>query len=220
MSGRTASIIHWTNDLVRALQGGSAERLLGLEPAPQAIEIPEIDIVAFAGDSVLSGRIQLPGERVSDVLNDSTAFAVTDALLEDLVDGHAIEVPALLLRRDEVFVVEATGPRGNAARRHRTCQSPVVAKAGPYEVFGYVHTLPGSPPLGSFRSRRPMVPITDAVIGFTIGSRPYLRRCDVVMLNHQRVEWIVEAPNDALMLEMPAGPSGPLAKDFTGYLQM
>ena len=99
---------------------------------------PEVEIVAFAEDSVLSGRIRLAGERVSDLLNDVDEFSVTDALVEDLVDGHAIAIRELLLMRDEVFVVDAAGPRGNAARRRRTCQHPVIAKAGPYEVFGYV----------------------------------------------------------------------------------
>ena len=83
---------------------------------------------------------------MSDTLNASRQFWVTNGLLEDLADGHSLEVPGLLLRRDEIFVVQADGPRGNIARRRRMCQFPVLAKAGPYEVFGYVHVLPGTPP--------------------------------------------------------------------------
>ena len=174
--------------------------------------------MAFAEDSVLSGRIRLDGERVSDLLNDTDEFSVTDALVEDLVDGHAIAIRELLLMRDEVFVVDAAGPRGNAARRRRTCQHPVIAKAGPYEVFGYVHTLPGSDPIASLRLRKSMVAMTDAVIGYTVGSEPHLRRANVVMLNQDRADWIAEAPDDVMMIEMPPGPTGPLTKDFTGLL--
>jgi hypothetical protein len=188
------------------------------DPAPVPVTVPEVEIVAFAEDSVLSGRIVLAGERVSDVLNDNLEFAVTNALLEDLVDGHAIALRELLLQRDEVFVVDAAGPRGNPARRRHTCQHPIVAKAGPYEVFGYVHVLPGSDPIKSLSSRKPIVAMTDAVIGYTFGSEPQLRRANVLMLNQDRVDWISEAPDEALTIEMPPGPVGPLTKDFTGNL--
>lgn len=188
------------------------------DPAPHALTAPEIAIVAYAGDCVLSGRIRLTGERVSDVLNSNIAFSLTDALVEDLMDGHATPVDGLLVRRAELFVVDANGPRGNAGRRRRTCQHPIVAKAGPYEVHGYVHSLPGCDPIASLRRRQPMVAITDAVIAYTFGSEPKWRWADVVMLNHERVDWIRPAPDDALMLDMPAGPIGPMTKDFTGYL--
>ena len=38
------------------------------------------------------------------------------------------------------------------------------------------------------------------------------------MLNQDRADWIAEAPDDVMMIEMPAGPVGPLTKDFTGLL--
>lgn len=219
MSGNPSAIMHWTSGRFR--QPFTRHRMArqeALEPAPLAVTIPEVEIVAFAEDSVLSGRIVLAGERVSDVLNDNVEFSVTNALLEDLVDGHAIAIRELLLQRDEVFVVDAAGPRGNPARRRRTCQHPIVAKAGPYEVFGYVHALPGADPIKSLHGRKPMVAITDAVIGYTFGSEPQLRRANVVMLNHEHVDWIAEAPDDTLTLDMPPGPKGPLTKDFTGLL--
>jgi hypothetical protein len=219
VSGIPTAIIQWTNSRSRLAVPGNR---FGLPPLPEPLvrpaPIPEVDIVAFAEDSVLSGRIRLDGERVSDLLNDTDEFSVTDALVEDLVDGHAIALRELLLMRDEVFVVDAAGPRGNASRRRRTCQHPVIAKAGPYEVFGYVHTLPGSDPIASLRLRKAMVAMTDAVIGYTVGSEPHLRRANVVMLNQDRADWIAEAPDDVMMIEMPPGPTGPLTKDFTGNL--
>lgn len=219
MSGIPTAIINWTSG--RSRLAVPAHRF-GHQPLPdplvRPVPIPEVEIVAFAEDSVLSGRIRLAGERVSDLLNDADEFSVTDALVEDLVDGHAIAIRELLLMRDELFVVDAAGPRGNAARRRRTCQHPVIAKAGPYEVFGYVHTLPGSDPIASLRLRKAMVAMTDAVIGYTVGSEPHLRRANVVMLNQDRADWIAEAPDDVMMIEMPPGPTGPLTKDFTGLL--
>ena len=187
MSGIPTAIIQWTNGRSRLAVPGHRFGLPPLsEPLVRPVPIPEVDIVAFAEDSVLSGRIRLAGERVSDLLNDTDEFSVTDALVEDLVDGHAIAIRELLLMRDEVFVVDAAGPRGDEARRRRTCQHPVIAKAGPYEVFGYVHTMPGSDPIASLRLRKSMVAMTDAVIGYTVGSEPHLRRANVVMLNQDR----------------------------------
>ncbi len=219
MSGIPTAVINWTSGRSRlALPGHRFGVQSSPEPLVHPVPIPEVEIVAFAEDSVLTGRIRLAGERVSDLLNEIDEFAVTDALVEDLVDGHAIAIRELLLMRDEVFVVDAAGPRGNASRRRRTCQHPVIAKAGPYEVFGYVHTLPGSDPIASLRLRKSMVAMTDAVIGYTVGSEPHLRRANVVMLNQDRADWIAEAPDDVMMIEMPPGPTGPLTKDFTGLL--
>lgn len=147
MSGNAKSIEHWTDDLVRDARRGDPSGAPGAPgPGLEVLPVPDVDIVAFADDSVLSGRIRLAADRVSDTLNASRQFWVTNGLLEDLADGHSLEVPGLLLRRDEIFVVQADGPRGNIARRRRMCQFPVLAKAGPYEVFGYVHVLPGTPP--------------------------------------------------------------------------
>lgn len=219
MASNPATIADWTRDQVRSgSRRAQARARVEFEPAPGLVTIPRIDIVVFAEDSVLSGHIRLSGDRVSDVLNDSAEYEVTDAVLEDLADGHAITCEELLLQRDELMVVEATGPRGDASRRRRTCQHPIVAKAGPYDIFGYLHTFPGFDPIASLRRRQPIVAITDAVIGYTYGSAPRMRWADVVMLNRECLDWIAKAPDDALMLEMPPGPIGRLTKDYTGAL--
>ena len=123
-----------------------------------------------------------------------------------------------MVRRHDLIFVDASGPRGNAGRRRRTCQHPIVAKAGPYEVHGYVHTLPGSDPIKGMRLRQPMVAITDAFVDYSFRAEPLRRPAGVVILNREHIDWIMEAPNDRLAIEMPPGPGGPLLKDFTGLL--
>lgn len=219
MSDIPAAITEWNTDEVpSAFRRRQGHALPEIEPTPRPLAVPEIDIVVFAEDSVLAGRIRLSGDRVSDVLNANAEYAVTDAVLEDLADGHTISCEELLLQRDELIVVDAAGPRGDAARRRRMCQHAIVAKAGPYDVFGYIHTLPGMDPIKSLRRRNPIVAITDAVIGYTFGSSPQMRWANVVMLNRECLDWIAKAPDDALMLEMPPGPIGRLTKDYTGAL--
>jgi hypothetical protein len=62
-----------------------------------------------------------------------------------------------------------------------------------------------------------MIALTDAVIRYRVGSLPREQRAPVVILNRECVDWLVEGPDDELAsLEMPAGPAGPLLKDFTG----
>ncbi len=193
---------------------GRSGRGPGASPA-----VPDIQIVAYTDDRMLSGHMQLSGERISDVLNDLPAFTLTDALMEDLVDGPAIAVHALLLQRDEVLLVDASGPRGNVGRRRHTCQHPIVAQAGPYEVHGNVHALPGCDPIASLRGRKPMVAITDAVISYLVGSAPRYRDVALILLNHERIDHIArEARLDAASVEMPIQATGKLFKDYTGLL--
>lgn len=219
MTVNPATITDWTSDQVRSgSRRPQARARVEIEPVQRLVTLPNIDIVVFAEDSVLSGSIQLSGDRVTDVLNDSAEYEVTDAVLEDLADGHAIACKELVLQRDECIVIEAAGPRGDAALRRRRCQHPIVAKAGPYDIFGYLHTMPGFDPIASLGRRQPIVAITDAVIGYTYGTASRLRRAAVVMLNRECLDWIAKAPDDALMLDMPPGPIGRLTKDYTGAL--
>jgi hypothetical protein len=158
---------------------------------PAEPNVPEVEFVAYAEDCILSGQLRLGAERVSDLLNDNAEFEFVDVLVEDLAGGQAIEIREMSVRRDELLIVHATGPRGNAGRRRRTRQYPIVANTGPYEVRGYVHALPGSDPIASLRRRKPMIALTDAVIHYTTGSVPQRRRAAVVILNRDCVDWIV-----------------------------
>ena len=185
------------------------------QPAPK--RAPEIDLVVYAEDCVLSGHLPLAAERLSDLLNSLESFGLADVLVEDLAGSAPMEVPEVVVAREEILVVHAGGPRGNAARRQRTRQHAIVLKTGPYEVRGYIHTLPGSDPLASLRRRKPMVALTDAVIEFTVESAPQVRRAGVVIVNRDAVDWIVEGHEEEVsMPEMPVDSSGLLLKDFTG----
>ncbi len=178
-----------------------------------------IDIVAYAEDCILSGRIGLAGDRLSDLLNDNESFELADVLVEDLEGGHAIELHNVVVSRDEMLLVHASGPRGDPARRHRTRQHPIVAKSGPYIVRGYVHALPGTDAIASLRRRKPMIAITDAVIEHTVRSVPQTRRAAVVILNRECTDWIAEGQDEEVVMpELPVDSSGLLLKDFTGQL--
>jgi hypothetical protein len=186
---------------------------------PAAPIVPEIHMIAYAADCVLSGHVRLSAERLSDLLNDNEEFELIDVMVSDLEGSHAVELRNVVVHRDELLLVQASGPRGNAQRRQRTRQHPIVAKTGPYEVRGYIHAIPGSDPIASLRRRKPMVAMTDAVIEYTIGRTRHERRAGVVILNRECLDWVVEGVDEEVAsVDIPAGEAGPLLKDFTGEL--
>ena len=191
----------------------------GSAPVEPLDERPtEIEFVAYAEDCILSGHVQLAADRLSDLVNDHEELDLIDVLVTDLVGGEGIEVHQLLIRRDEILLLHATGPRGRADRRHRTRQHPVVVKLGPYEVRGYIHALPGSDPIAGLRRRRPIVALTDAVVEYSVGREQVRRRVSTVLVNRELADWIVDGTDDEEVagLEMPVDSSGSLVKDFTG----
>ena len=141
-------------------------------PDPARLRHPMVDFVAYAEDCVLSGRVRLSADRMTDLLNQHEEVQLVDVHGPAAPDAGALEANEVQVRRDEILFVHAAGPRGEAGRRRRTLQHPLAMQLGPYQVRGYLHALPGSPPLVSIRSREPMVPLTDAWIEYDDGSDP------------------------------------------------
>jgi hypothetical protein len=179
----------------------------------------EVEFVAYAEDCILSGHVRLTADRLSDLVNDHDELELVDVLVSDLTGSEGIEVHQLLIRRDEILVLHATGPRGRADRRQRTRQHPIVVKLGPYVVRGYVHAIPGSDPIAGLRRRRPIVALTDAVVEYAIGREPIRRRVSTVLVNRELADWIVEGDDESDELDkfaLPVDGQGLLVKDFTG----
>ena len=188
------------------------------EPAVRQTAPPIVDLVAYAEDCVLSGRLALTADRLTDLLNDHEEFVFVDALVESLADGHMIERREVAVGRDELLIVQIAGPRGDSQRRQRTRQHPIAMKLGPYDLHGYLHTLPGSDPIASLRHRRPMVPLTEASIEYSIGVDRHRRQVSAVLVNRDQLDSVVEATDEEVeMPDIPFGDhKGVLLKDFTG----
>ena len=101
---------------------------------------------AYGEDCVLSGLVRMAADRLTDMLNEHDEYLLVNVLVEGLAGDRAVEVTEVLVRRDELFLVHAAGPRGNQDRRHRTRSHPVAVQLGPYHVRGYLHVLPGIDP--------------------------------------------------------------------------
>jgi hypothetical protein len=189
-------------------------------PRASARATQQVEFVAYGEDCILSGMVRMQADRLTDMLNDHDEYLLVDVLAEGLTEERAMEVTEVLVRRDELILVHAAGPRGNQDRRHRTRSHPVAIQAGPYHLRGYLHALPGADPVQSIRRRRAMVPLTDAWIEFPSVAGRQRRRVGTVVVNREQIDWIVPAIDDEV--EMPDLPlsadKGPLLKDFTGAL--
>jgi hypothetical protein len=164
----------------------------------------EVDFVAYGEDCVLSGRTVLDGDRLTDMLNDHDEYALVGVTVERFDGGSPITVDEVVVSRDEVWLVHASGPRGDAARRHRTVPQHLALKMGPYNVRGFVHTLPGADPVMALRRRKAMVPLTDARIQYSIGGETRETRVETVIVNREQVDWLEAV--DPGRVAFPVGP--------------
>jgi hypothetical protein len=180
----------------------------------------QIEFMAYAGDCRVAGHVELTGERLTDMLNDSPSLRLRDVLLESLEDGRLLELADMELHRDEVFAVEAVGPRGEASRRLRTRSHRMQVSLGPYLVMGQLHTMPGADPMNSILRRDPMVPLTNATIGYTISGQTMMRDVETLIVNRELADWINPAAGEHLAFPdtpiLTPAPGDYYAKDLTG----
>lgn len=169
----------------------------------------EVDFVAYGEDCILSGRTRLDGDRLSDMLNEHDEFALSGVTVERFDGGPPLEVTDVVVPRDELWLVHATGPRGNAGRRHRTSQQHVALKMGPFSVRGFYHALPGTDPVTAIRRRKAMVPLTSVRIEYSIGNEARKVRVDTVIVNRDQIDWIEAVEPDRA--EFPSAPKPKMA---------
>jgi hypothetical protein len=170
---------------------------------PETGDSPEIELVAYAEDCRLSGRLRLDSDRLSDMLNEHDEFLLEGVLAERLPEGGTLLVPELLVRRDELLLVLASGPRGDRTRRTRTLSRALALQSGPYLVSGNVHAAAGIDPLIFFRRRRPMVPLTDATIEYRAAAGPLREYAGTLVVNRDLVDWVRDADADAAPISAP-----------------
>ena len=174
-------------------------------PAPATESQDEVAFVAYGEDCILSGRAVLDADRLSDMLNDHDEYLVSGLVVErfDEIAPFALD-DEIAVPRDEIFLVHASGPRGDASRRHRTAPQFLALKMGPYKVRGFFHALPGADPVVALRRRKAMVPLTDARIEYTIHDQRREITVDTVIVNREQVDWVeVILPGQ---VEFPEGP--------------
>ena len=179
----------------------------GSDETPATPTLDEVDFVAYGVDCILSGRTVLDDVRLTDMLNSHDEYALSDVIVEPFDGGPSIALPEVLVPRDELWLVHASGPRGTVERRRRTAQQHVAVKMGPYSVRGFYHGLPGTDPEMAISRRKPMVPLTRARIEYTIAGQAREVLVDTVIVNRYLVDWMEAVEPERL--EFPEGPKRP-----------
>ena len=200
--------------------------------APEAPEPPspvastplthEVEFAAYAEDCRVFGFYRIAADRLTDALNDTDVYDLTDVMLVRLDTGLGTQTARLTVRRDELLLVRATGPRGDAGRRSRRRPSPVTLQTGPYVVHGYVHGLPGADPISEVRRRRAMVPLTDSWIEYRTAGNEHRARSGTLIVNRDLIDWVRLSKDEELKLpDLPVEVApNPLLKDMTGYIHV
>jgi hypothetical protein len=178
----------------------------------------EIEFVAYAGDCVVAGRVDLPADqRLTDLLNASDEIAVRKAALVSHEDGRLVEAPELVLARSEIMAVESRGTRGAANRRISTRTGRIELDVGPYLIRGTVHVRPGTDPLQAFQHPRSMVPITDATIAYESGGVVRTHAVEALIVNRDLISRVAVARDQPNFTDMPqlTNAADPWARDMS-----
>lgn len=160
----------------------------------------QVEFTAYSGDCRVSGTLELVGERLTDMLNGDAPLIIRDATLEAHEDGRCVSLPELELDRDDLYAVQAAGPRGLHGRRIHTVRHRILVEVGPYAVLGHLHAYPGARPLPSIARRGLMVPLSDATIGYVRGDQPYLEDVSTLLVNRGLAQWVSEAAEGSAFL--------------------
>ncbi len=153
-----------------------------------------IDFHGFAADCIITGQLDLPFDRLKDLLDQATELIVEKATLHGLDDGTEVCVPRLELDRGDLLVAVAEVPRGIAGRRIRTVRHEAHAQVGPYTISGDLHELPGARPMHGFRTSRAIISFTDATVTFLRAGKDEIFHAQALLLNVASLSWIGDGP--------------------------
>jgi hypothetical protein len=179
-----------------------------------------IDFTGFAGDCLITGKLDLRAPRLTDQLNADPLVHLVDVELEDLDNARRVTSPDFTIARSQLCAVRATGPRGSRALRIATAPHRLRAQIGPYTILGRLHERVGIDPLASFEERDLMVPLTDATIAFMVGGVLDVRDWSTLVINRELASWYRAADGDdepiaAVQPEALAPVVGPGSKVLT-----
>jgi hypothetical protein len=190
---------------------GSQEPLGAADGSPPPPAAPvETEVVAYAEDCRISGRLELSGDRLTDTLSRQDRFVLRDASVEALADGRMIAAGEVPVTRDELLAVHAAGPSGNPSRHLHTRRYPVVVRSGPYVIRGYMHTPPAVRPEESTK-RRVMLPLSDAWVEYMVGGIVQRSPVGTIVVN-RNVADSVDFASDEDVVPPAAGPGAGMAR--------
>lgn len=148
------------------------------------------ELTIYAADSVVSARLLIAEDRVSEFLASSTPIDLRNVRITSLEDGHRMALDVLEVDRREILMAVADNARGKPSRRVATVQRPAVAQVGPYRVTGRIHGPPATDPIEVAR-RRPWIAITSATVWYSGNGMEVRIRHGAVLVNVHHIGSLV-----------------------------
>lgn len=153
-------------------------------------DVPFIRFAAYVANRRVFGWIRLEEDRLTDLLNAHEELHLVDVGLESLPNGWPGTIDEVVIRRRDLIAVQASGPRGDLARRQATRAHPVAVQSGNYLICGYLHVPPGIEPLSSARTRPAMIPLTDATIEYWVQGKREHQATGTIIVNRDAMDSI------------------------------
>jgi hypothetical protein len=184
-------------------------------PAMGGLEDGVVDeLQAWAEDCVLTGGVELPEGRLSDIVNHLDLLQFRPARVEALEDGRVLELDELEVERRDLHVMRVTGRAGDPERRLRTVREKVVMEVGPFRVRGNLHRAPNAAPLAAVHRWTRFIPVTEAE--FSLSDTDHAWQDATILVNRDligKVELVEDVPAAAEEpwpneLVEPVAPSG------------
>jgi hypothetical protein len=157
-----------------------------------------IPFVGYSQGRRFIGYVECEGERLTDLLNRAESIVVRETFVENFDDDTVTNLGDGEVDRSILYAVEASGGRGEAPRRIHTIRHRLQVQLGPYSALGLLHALPGQMPLPYLHARGPMIPLSDATIGFASRGAMQLRDVGTLIVNRDMLDWVRASEDEAL----------------------
>jgi hypothetical protein len=167
-----------------------------------------IPFIGYALARRFIGYVECEGERLTDLLNHSESIVIRETFVETFDDDTVTNLGDGEIDRSILYAVEASGTRGEATRRIHTIRHRLQVQMGPYTALGLLHATAGQMPLPYIQSRGPMIPLSDATIGFAGRGSMQLRDVGTLIVNRELLDWVRASEDEAL-----AFPGVPVVTD-------
>jgi hypothetical protein len=157
-----------------------------------------ISFIGYALGRRYIGYVECEGERLTDVLNRADSVVVRETFVENFLDDTVTNMGDGEVARSDLYAVEAGNGRGDSSARIQTVRHRLQVQLGPYTALGLLHSLPGQMPLPHLYERGPMIPLSDATIGFSARGALSLRDVGTLIVNRQLVDWVRAGEDEAM----------------------
>lgn len=157
-----------------------------------------IPFIGYAVGRRLIGYVECENERLTDLLNRSESLIIRDAFVENFADETIVNLGDGEVDRSILYAVEATGGRGEGARRIHTVRHRMQVQLGPYSALGLLHASPGQAPGTHLTSHGPMISLSDATLGYENCGLLAMRDVGTLIVNRDLVDWVRASEDEAI----------------------